>query len=540
MNKTIVVHIGNCKIGKNQPIRVQSMTNTDTLNIESTLNQIILLAKTGCEIIRITVPGLSEVKSLNEIYQRFRALGYSQPLVADVHFNPKVAEEIAKTVEKVRINPGNYVDKKQTILKTYTEVEYQEELDRIAFRLKPLIEICIKHNTVIRIGVNHGSLSDRIIHKYGNTAMGMAMSAFEFSKIFHDEGFHNIVLSLKSSDVKTMVYATRLFVKMMHKNSMFYPIHLGVTEAGEGEDGRIKSAVGIGTLLLNEIGNTVRVSLTESPEKEIPVAKSIIAIAEDLKIKNPKKYFSKTIHFKRRKSKIVKNIGGDNHVAILNQEFCSNESNSIMYNSEIEATRKFEDKIIIFVLSTDNYITDLYRFVQNKNNLNPIIISKEYTETNINEYMLKASIEFGSLLIEGIIDGIRISNSNFSKEVNITLAENILQACGIRHFKAEIVSCPSCGRTQFNIEKLLTEVKSAVSHLKDLKIGVMGCVVNGPGEMADADYGLVGAGKNKVWLYKGQNVIQKNIEQNEALDVLIQFLKTENKWSDKNISSTNT
>ncbi len=508
------------------------MTNTNTLEIDSTLNQLILLAKTGCEIIRVTVPGTSEIEALKEIYQRFRSLGYSQSIVADVHFNPKVAEICATFVDKVRINPGNYVDKKQFKEKKYSDKEYQDELNKIALKLKPLIEICKEHKTAIRIGVNHGSLSDRIVNKYGNTALGMAMSAFEFTKIFHQEQFNNIVLSLKSSDVKTMIYSTRLFVKIMNENNMYYPIHLGVTEAGEGEDGRIKSAIGIGTLLLNNIGNTIRVSLTESPEKEIPVAKNILKIVDELK----KNYIGNSLsstHYQRRKSKNITKIGFEYPIGIINSEI-KNITNDFCFHDATHLTSETtKNKAIIFDIEKPNSINKLIDISQNKEINSPIVIKKDYKESNLNDYIIKSSIEFGSLIIEGIVDGIIISNSNFSDEFNQKIAESILQACGVRHFKAEIISCPSCGRTQFEIEKVVKEVKEAISHLCELKIGVMGCVVNGPGEMADADYGIVGAGNSKVWLYKGQKVIEKNIEQSNAVEKLVELLKIEKRWIEK-------
>lgn len=532
MVNTKEVFIGKYKIGGNNPILIQSMTNTNTLDIESTLNQLISLANSGCEIIRVTVPGHSEVEALKEIYHRFRNLGFTEPIVADVHFNPKVAEECAKFVEKVRINPGNYVDKKQFKIKKYSNQEYQEELDKINLKLKPLIEICKKHHTAIRIGVNHGSLSDRIVNKYGNTALGMAMSAYEFAKIFHQEGFNNIVFSLKSSDVKTMIYATRLFVKMMNDNFLNFPLHLGVTEAGEGEDGRIKSVIGIGTLLLNDIGNTIRVSLTESPENEIPVAKNIVQIVEELKKNNiDNKWISSNYH--RRKSFKTNNFGGENPIEILNCELELNDNEFYIYDASHYSIENINNKAIIFDLGQISSYKNFREISQNSEIFNPIIIKKDYIESNINEYILKASIEFGSKIIEGLVDGISISNANFSDEFNRKLAENILQSCGVRHYKAEIVSCPSCGRTQYDIEKVLKDVKTAVSHLNHLKIGVMGCIVNGPGEMADADYGIVGAGKNKVWLYKGEKVVEKNIDQSNATETLIEFLKKENRWIEK-------
>lgn len=530
------INIGQLKMGGINPIRIQSMTNTNTLDITGTVEQSIRLIEAGCELVRITTPGMAEVEALKKIQEKIRALGYQTPLAADVHFNPKVAEEAASFIEKVRINPGNYVDKKQSKKKSYTDLEYQEELNRIAERIFPLIEICKKHNTAVRIGVNHGSLSDRIINRYGNTAHGMAMSAIEFARIFQEQNFTNLVMSLKSSDVKTMIYSTRQFVEMMMQENMAYPLHLGVTEAGAGEDGRIKSAVGIGTLLMNGIGNTVRVSLTEAPEKEIPVAISIVeTVQQVLQDENCKALaFSSRNHYARRKTIAIGKYGGENPVSILTpapQNDCDGlfeaESNDFSENDSKNRTVAYCN------LTRNGNLISLLTFAKNEQNKNPLILEKTFNEKTLENYTFHASILFGNLLIEGICDGLKINHSTFNQTISDELASNILQACGIRHTKAEIISCPSCGRTQYNIEHLLEEVKQAISHIKGLKIGVMGCVVNGPGEMADADYGLVGAGKDKVWLFKGQNVIEKNIESKEAVYKLIELLKKENRWIEK-------
>lgn len=530
------INIGQLKMGGINPIRIQSMTNTNTLDITGTVEQSIRLIEAGCELVRITTPGMAEVEALKKIQEKIRALGYQTPLAADVHFNPKVAEEAASFIEKVRINPGNYVDKKQSKKKSYTDLEYQEELNRIAERIFPLIEICKKHNTAVRIGVNHGSLSDRIINRYGNTAHGMAMSAIEFARIFQEQNFTNLVMSLKSSDVKTMIYSTRQFVEMMMQENMAYPLHLGVTEAGAGEDGRIKSAVGIGTLLMNGIGNTVRVSLTEAPEKEIPVAISIVeTVQQILQDENCKALaFSSRNHYARRKTIAIGKYGGENPVSILTptpQNDCDGlfeaESSDFSENDSKNRTVAYCN------LTRNGNLIPLLTFAKNEQNKNPLILEKTFNEKTLENYTFHASILFGNLLIEGICDGIKISHSTFNQAISDELTSNILQACGIRHTKAEIISCPSCGRTQYNIEYLLEEVKQAISHIKGLKIGVMGCIVNGPGEMADADYGLVGAGKDKVWLFKGQNVIEKNIDTKEAVYKLIELLKKENRWIEK-------
>ena len=378
--KTRVVPIGNLPLGGDYPIRVQSMTNTDTLDTKATVEQAIRMIDAGCEYVRISVPGLKETENLRNIKSELQKRGYKTPLIADVHFNPKLAEISATIVEKVRINPGNYVDKKGNAAKE--EIRYQEELEKIATRIKPLVKICKTYGTAIRIGANHGSLSERIINRYGNTPEGMVESALEFTKILEAFGFYNMVLAMKASNVRIMIRANQLLAERMKEEGLNYPIHLGVTEAGEGEDGRIKSAIGIGSLLAAGIGDTIRVSITEDPEYEIPVAYSI------------------------------------------------------------------------------------------------------------------------------------------------------LQATGARITKTEFISCPSCARTLFNIQETLQKIKQKTGHLKGLKIAVMGCIVNGPGEMADADYGYVGAGKGKVMLYKGRNLVNKNVDESKAVEELIALIREHGDWED--------
>jgi len=378
--KSWEVAVGTVPMGGNYPVRVQSMTNTDTLDTQKTVEQIIRLANGGCEYVRLAAQGIAEAENLKNIKKELQKKTCYVPLIADVHFNPQVALIAAEIVEKVRINPGNYADKKQFKPLSYTEQEYNLEIERIAERLSPLLTICKRNGTAIRIGTNHGSLSDRIVSRYGNTPLGMAKSAMEYVQICNDFGFHHLVLSMKSSDTRIMVQSVRLLVAMMDEKKWHYPLHLGVTEAGNGEYGRTKSAVGIGTLLQGGIGDTIRVSLTENPENEIP------------------------------------------------------------------------------------------------------------------------------------------------------FAFDLLQACGLRYTKAEIISCPSCGRTQYNIEKFLEMIKQKTAHLKGLKIGVMGCIVNGPGEMADADYGFVGAGKGKITLYKGKKPVYHNLDEENAVEMLIQLIKENGEW----------
>ena len=445
--------VGNVVIGGDAPIRVQSMTTTQTTDTEGSVEQAIRIIDAGGELVRLTTQGTREAENLKNIKASLLEKGYSTPLVADVHFNPNVADVAAKFVEKVRINPGNYVDPARTFKELeYTDSEYAAEIEKIRARFIPFLNICKENGTAIRIGVNHGSLSDRIMCRYGNTPAGMVESCMEFLRICVAENFLNVVLSIKASNTVVMVQTVRLLVQEMQKENMAFPIHLGVTEAGEGEDGRIKSAVGIGALLAEGIGDTIRVSLSEAPEKEIPVAKKLVAYAAE-----------------------------------------SAEKRAV-------AKAGIKDETIYL----------------------------DYNESCLEDLQLKAAMDAGALLIDGFAKELIITNSNnsISKEQLTDTANAILQAARIRFTKPEYISCPGCGRTLYNLEETIAKIKQATSHLVGVKIAIMGCIVNGPGEMADADFGYVGAGRGKISLYKGKECIEKNIPEADAVEKLLQLIES--------------
>lgn len=445
--------VGNVVIGGDAPIRVQSMTTTQTTDTDGSVEQAIRIIDAGGELVRLTTQGTREAENLKNIKASLLEKGYSTPLVADVHFNPNVADVAAKFVEKVRINPGNYVDPARTFKELeYTDSEYAAEIEKIRARFIPFLNICKENGTAIRIGVNHGSLSDRIMCRYGNTPAGMVESCMEFLRICVAENFLNVVLSIKASNTVVMVQTVRLLVQEMQKENMAFPVHLGVTEAGEGEDGRIKSAVGIGALLAEGIGDTIRVSLSEAPEKEIPVAKKLVAYAAE-----------------------------------------SAEKRAVAKAGIKEET--------IFL---------------------------EYNESCLEDLQLKAAMDAGALLIDGFAKELIITNSNnsISKEQLTDTANAILQAARIRFTKPEYISCPGCGRTLYNLEETIAKIKHATSHLVGVKIAIMGCIVNGPGEMADADFGYVGAGRGKISLYKGKECIEKNIPEADAVEKLLQLIES--------------
>ena len=612
---TRVVRVGDIEIGGDNPIRIQSMTTTDTMDTNATINQSIRMIEAGCEIVRITAPSNRDAENLKNIKEGLLKKGYKTPLVADIHFTPSAAEIAAKIVEKVRINPGNYVDRKKFKTYDYSEDSYKKEIDRIREKFLPLIKICKKYKTAIRIGTNHGSLSDRIMSHYGDTPHGMVESAMEFLRIANEANFHDIVLSMKASNTHVMVQAYRLLVKSMVEENMNYPLHLGVTEAGEAEDGRIKSAVGIGSLLEDGLGDTIRVSLTEEPEFEIPVCKMILekySINSDSRSDDPE---IKTIDYdpffykKRRTNKIL-NIGAEEvpivigdlskfneikysdlgqfgylyseksdkwHISDLAVDFLFIGQNTI--NFEIPGTLKIiyknsslkkenyyklysynevsqiNPKIVSFLecgLKDDFYdkIIDLPNCIvvlssSSEQNLaqqrkvfincmklkieNPIIIRRNYGSMGNNKFLLKSATDIGGLQIDGFGDGIwfeRLNNLNFTNET----AFGILQASRTRISKTEYISCPSCGRTLFDLQETTAKIRSKTSHLKGLKIGIMGCIVNGPGEMADADYGYVGTGTGKISLYKGQEVVKKHIDSDKAVNALIKLIKDNSDW----------
>ena len=497
------VKVGNVIIGGNNPIRIQSMTNTDTMNTVATVEQSILMIDAGCELVRITAQNVKVAENLQNIKDELKKRGYTTPLVADIHFNPKAAETAARVVEKVRINPGNYVDKKTKT--NYSEEEYRQELEKIRDRLFPLLRICKENKTAIRIGVNHGSLSDRILNRFGNTAEGMVESAMEFANICKSFSFENLVLSLKSSNVKTMIKANRMMIDRMISEGLTYPLHIGVTEAGGGEDGRIKSTVGIGTLLKEGIGNTIRVSLTEKPEFEIPIAKKIIEFSKTPSqldfylLKNYKNYKYPLVISRSKNSKA--------DLFFIDDELFDKSGNKYQFE-------KTDDKQI--------------------KNINDIVIVKSsYKNLNKEDFLIQSSLDYSGLLLDNKCQGIWIDTDyNIPEKDAVQAAYDILQACGNRISKTEFISCPSCGRTLYNIEKALENVSRETKHLKGLKIAVMGCIVNGPGEMADADYGYIGAGKGVVNLYKKQEVVRKNIEEDKAVEALINMIKENGDWVD--------
>ena len=590
--KSSIVQIGNTPMGGDYPIRVQSMTNTSTLDTGASIRQCIRIIEAGGEYVRLTAQGVREAENLRAIKDGLRALGYQTPLIADIHFNPQAAETAAKIVEKVRINPGNFVDpvkKFKTI--EYTEEEYRKEVEKIRQRFISFLNICQAHKTAIRIGVNHGSLSDRIMSRYGDTPEGMVESCMEFLRICVDENFFNVVISIKASSSFVMVKTVRLLVQQMDQEGMNFPLHLGVTEAGDGEDGRIKSAVGIGTLLLEGIGDTIRVSLSEEPEAEIPVAKALLeyiqgkglqvmpsmterkTLAVDcigglqqpvvisdysqsqLYAVNPDLvpdflYLGSNTMLKRPSSQKVlfdfsSYIPSENHYPIftikeqdawlacnLPLQFlrltCSDLATQL-----IELLKRKPQTVIILSSSEINNTYEQKAFIRQlaiEKITNPVIAYLQYNETDPDIFRIKSATDAGSFFLDRLADGIFLRNENQSIDLASidSCSFGILQAAGRRISKTEYIACPSCGRTLFDLQTTLKKIKEATVHLKGLKIGVMGCIVNGPGEMADADYGYVGAGKGRISLYKGKECIKKNIPETEAVAELLRLINEDN------------
>jgi (E)-4-hydroxy-3-methylbut-2-enyl-diphosphate synthase len=618
---TLEVTIGALNLGGKSPIRLQSMTTTDTMNTELSVEQSIRMIKAGCELLRLTAPSKKEAENLGAIKQRLLDCGYNTPLVADIHFTPNAAEIAARLVEKVRVNPGNYADKKKFEEIEYTNESYQEELNRIEEKFTPLVLLCKKHNTAMRIGTNHGSLSDRILSRYGDTPEGMVASAFEFIQICEKNDYKNLTISMKASNTLVMVQAYRLLVAKMLENGICYPLHLGVTEAGDGEDGRIKSAVGIGALLEDGIGDTIRVSLTEEPEFEIPVARKLL---EKFDSKNTFE-FPTSINelpydpysYQRRLSREVHNIGGK-YVPVVIADFSMKQTiipanfYGFGYNYSVQLdkwnlqdlaadyvyignnTLNFEvpgtlgvimdfatwkeygttkkeyyplvkvkdldelDKnqqaflevegfeslpenlaeytgLVLVLCSKYSNKTQLFRKVyidllNSKLNI-PVILKVENDSLDSETFQLHVSSDCGSLFIDGFGDGLWLSGNQAPTLINST-AFGILQATRSRISKTEYISCPSCGRTLFDLQETTMKIKKETSHLKGLKIGIMGCIVNGPGEMADADYGYVGTGPGKITLYKEKVVVKKNVPESEAVGALIDLIKENNDWVD--------
>ena len=451
--KSISVRVGSTAIGGDNPIRLQSMTTTATMDTQGCIEQAIRIIEAGGELVRMTTQGTREAENMRFIREGLTARGYNTPLVADVHFNPAVADVAARYVEKVRINPGNYVDPARTFKHLeYTDQEYAQEIQRIRDRFIPFLNICREHGTAIRIGVNHGSLSDRIMSRYGNTPAGMVESCMEFLRICVEQDFMNVVISIKASNTVVMIETVRLLVKEMDREGMAFPIHLGVTEAGEGEDGRIKSAIGIGALLAEGIGDTIRVSLSEAPEREIPVARKLVDYAAQ--------------------------------------------------SAQVRASAKIENGVLYL----------------------------NYNDRSLEDFQLHAAMDAGALLIDGKAKDLKLSNPDMTAEQICSTEEAILQGARIRFSKPEYISCPGCGRTLYNLEETIARIKATTGHLKGIKIAIMGCIVNGPGEMADADYGYVGAGRGKISLYKGKECIEKNIPEENAVERLLKLIeKTTNR-----------
>ncbi len=633
--KTRVVNIGGIPMGGDNPIRIQSMTTIDTMDTKGSVDQVIRMVDAGCEYVRITAPSIKEAQNLDAIKKELRASGYAVPLIADIHFTPNAAELAARIVEKVRVNPGNYADKKRFEEIEYTDATYQAELDRIREKFTPLVKICKEYGTAMRIGTNHGSLSDRIMSRYGDTPLGMVESALEFLRICEDLNYYDIVLSMKASNPQVMVQAYRLLVQKLDEEGFQpYPLHLGVTEAGDGEDGRIKSAVGIGTLLEDGLGDTIRVSLTEEPEAEVPVAKELadryVSRVTTPIIPEIKSYPINPFVYTRRVTHEVVNIGGHQvprvvadfsakqkitaaslfalgyhysvpldkwNIADIASDYIFLGDNTIdfeipgtlglVYNHKTWLTQKGKDRSYPFVSpkdylagvalsSTLNFIytqlkdiseefvnrlkgdatavllIDTYNthgmaeqrklFVDliNQDCKTPVIIGRAYADLSTDQLQLYAATDMGGLLIDGLGDGVFIAaeRCGSDKIVNAT-AFNILQATRTRISKTEYISCPSCGRTLFDLQETTTKIRSRTSHLKGLKIGIMGCIVNGPGEMADADYGYVGSGPGRITLYRGKVVVKKNVPTPQAVDALIDLIREDNNWIEPQETITN-
>jgi len=624
--KTREVTIGKVKMGGNNPIVVQSMTTTDTMDTEKTVAQCIRMIDAGCELIRITAPSKKEAENLANIKAELLKKGYDTPLVADIHFTPNAAEIAAKIVEKVRVNPGNYADKKRFENIEYTNEAYQAEIERIRERFTPLVEICKAHGTAMRIGTNHGSLSDRILSRYGDTPLGMVESAMEFIRICRDLDYHNLVISMKASNTLVMVQAYRLLVKTMMEQGMDYPLHLGVTEAGDGEDGRIKSAVGIGALLEDGLGDTVRVSLTEEPEFEAPVAKALIerySNRSDLArpITPVSTQFLNPFERVKRETNSVNNIGANNAPVVIadlsgrkeispasffaagynysvpldkwniadqacdyiftdalvpnfeipgtlgivlnHQTWLANSNKERFYpllnlsglNHGVHPNTNFlqlnTDEVqqinisdlaqipgLVIVLETQNEhamasLRAAFLHLMNQGVKWPVIIKRAYHDITLEDIQLQASTDCGALFIDGFGDGIWLNSNTVPLKALNSLAFGILQATRTRISKTEYISCPSCGRTLFDLQETTAKIRSRTDHLKGIKIGIMGCIVNGPGEMADADYGYVGTGPGKITLYKEKEVVKKNVPTEQAVDELINLIREHGDWIEK-------
>lgn len=510
------VQVGQVGIGGENPIRVQSMLNTFTTDTEACVAQSERLIAVGCEIIRLTTQGVKEAANTAEIKKVLREKGYNTPLVADVHFNPAAAEEAALHIEKVRINPGNFANTLEAIQDKFTK----------------FLALCKEHGTAIRIGVNHGSLNPRMMQQYGDTPEGMTESCMEFLRICKAENFTDVVISVKASNTRIMVQTVRQIVRRMEEEGMNFPLHLGVTEAGDGEDGRVKSAVGIGTLLQEGIGDTIRVSLSEDPEKEIPVAKAIVdfinkksqapaledGTADGLSASSCEEPLFNGESYSRRITEVVGEIGGGKAPMVVNAGDVLPEGINVITLDHANAMGQGRLEIMR---------------LNKAGNRKPVILKRKYETTDWDELCLYAAMELGAFFIDGLADGICIEAPAFPTEDVEKLSYNILQAARARQTKTEYISCPSCGRTLFDLQETIAQIKAKTSSQTHLKIGIMGCIVNGPGEMADADYGYVGAARGKISLYKGKECIEKNIPQEEAVEKLVELIKSNGDWIEK-------
>lgn len=548
------VQIGNVPLGGDNPIRIQSMTSTSTLDTDASVAQCRRIFDAGADYVRLTAQGVREAHNIGEIRAALHAAGYTKPLVADIHFNPKAALEAAATTDKVRINPGNFVDAARTFKKLeYTDKEYAAELEKIRRAVVPFLAICREHHTAVRLGVNHGSLSDRIMSRYGDTPAGMVESAMEYLRIFREENFNDVAISIKASNTVIMVETVRRLVAEMDREDMHYPLHLGVTEAGDGEDGRIKSAVGIGTLLAEGIGDTVRVSLSEEPELEIPVARKLVDYITAREGHAPiSGCFAKAynrIAPERRPTNAVGSIGGQN-VPIVATTLCPADVAAIATKPDfflsdvnwkaVDASAKAEgfsdDDVLLLTSHHANPVGEIEAFIHrlwDNGCKAPVVVRMRYDDADEEDVQVKAGADFGALLLNGLVDGIVLDAPNLPNNADaVAYSFGILQAARRRTTKTEYISCPSCGRTLYDLQHAVKEIKAATSHLKGLKIGIMGCIVNGPGEMADADYGYVGAAVGKVSLYKGKECVERNVPQDVALTHLIDLIKANGDWTE--------
>ncbi len=582
--------MGNVGIGGNNPIRVQSMITCDTMDTEMSIQQTIELAKVGCEIVRITAPTVKDSRNLENIVKGLRARGCDVPIVADIHFKPDAAMEAAKWVDKVRINPGNYADSKKFVIREYSDEQYAAELSRIRERFTPLVDLCKKRNIAMRIGTNHGSLSDRILNRYGDTPLGMVESALEFARIARDLDYHAFVFSMKASNPKIMIAAYRLLVARLDQlgPDWNYPLHLGVTEAGEGEDARIKSAIGIGSLLADGIGDTIRVSLTEDSPHEIPVARAIVEMTSTVAAGvSPAKKAAETaattedvelsfdpFSYQRRASERIERegvgLGGEELIRVVvpreNYDKIAHKIDKmgdykpeIVYeNAQIQEidprdaaaiaglNQKAEPQFVTVKDDVDLPVIAAFRLLAARvQPRHPILLKDELVgavhrtargrlgsiapTSDFLNTLLTASINIGSLLCDGIGDAVLVQGEQAPGQA-LRLSYNILQAAGSRIFKTDYVACPSCGRTLFNLQTTTAKIKAATSHLKGVKIAIMGCIVNGPGEMADADFGYVGGAPGKVNLYVGKTAVKFNIPETEAVDRLKDLIREHGKW----------